>query len=264
MDRDRLVKEMHSHNWMHTIDLGNGVVTPGKWPVNSRILMAFQEIDFSGKKVLDVGTCNGLWSFEAEKRGASEVYSIDYLTHVNYWCSPAFKFAHKVLGSKALYYPDLNVYDVEQLGINDFDVVIFCGVYYYLKNPLLALSKLRKIMRTGGVIIIEGSIYSDDKDCYATYHYKNILNHDKSNWWVPSLRCLREWVESSFFDIRKEWVSEGNGSSFRRVKDMMKRVMGKYDRRVDRIVMIAEAVRRHDGMYRSPDPDLLEFFAEES
>jgi hypothetical protein len=71
-------------------------------------------------------------------------------------------------------------------------------------------------------------------------------------------------VESSFFDIRKEWVSEGNGSSFRRVKDMMKRVMGKYDRRVDRIVMIAEAVRRHDGMYRSPDPDLLEFFAEES
>lgn len=71
------------------------------------------------------------WSviISGRKEGTAEVHSFDYLTHADYWCTPAYQFAHNALQSKATYNPDLNVYDIEQLGINDFDIVVFCGVY---------------------------------------------------------------------------------------------------------------------------------------
>jgi tRNA (mo5U34)-methyltransferase len=163
------------------VSLGQGVKTPGRWPLNQNILSAYNKIDFHGKKVLDIGTCNGLWSFEAERRGASEVHSVDYLTHVGYWCTPAYKLAHEALGSRAAYHPDINVYDVQQLGIDDFDVVLFSGIYYHLKHPLLALTLIRRIMKEGGHIIIEGQIYPDMHRSYSSFHYKDVLLNDRSN-----------------------------------------------------------------------------------
>lgn len=147
--RETLLQEVRKIDWAHTIDLGDGVVTPGKWPVNRHIVAAFDQVDFRVKKVLDVGTCNGLWSFEAERRGAAEVHSIDHLRLVNYWRTPGYKVAHEALDSKAIYNPDLSVYDVDALGNGYFDAVIFCGVYYHLESPLHALAKLTRVLKTG-------------------------------------------------------------------------------------------------------------------
>jgi tRNA (mo5U34)-methyltransferase len=260
MANAELLEQVNSLEWMHTIDLGGGVVTPGKWPVNQHILQAFDCIDVKGKKVLDIGACNGLWTFEAEKRGASQVYSIDYLTHVNYWCTPAYKLAYDALQSKAIYNPDLPVYDIENLGIHDFDVIIFCGVYYHLKHPLLALAKLRKVLKTGGTIIIEGPIIQDDEHCYANFLYLD--TRDKSNWWIPTSRCLREWIECSFFEIVRELQDPDpeymNTISFS-MKKAVKKLLGNYEVPGKRMVIVAQGVAKKDVNYSTPDDDLIAF-----
>ncbi len=261
MEREKLIEEVAKHEWMHTIDLGQGVVTPGRWPTNPDVMRAFDSIDFKGKKVLDIGACNGLWSFEAERRGAAEVYSVDYLTHVNYWCTPAYKLAHEALRSRASYHPDLNVYDIAELGQSDFDVVVFSGVYYHLKHPLLALSRLRAVMSDGGRIIVEGPVYPDDERCYASFHYRDLLLGDKSNWYVPTRRCLREWIECSFFEIEETFEQPDpplgvlNG-----LKSRVRRLTGTPPPSIKRMVMTARAVSRHDDLYSTIDPDLERFF----
>lgn len=261
MNKEELQAEVAKHDWMHTIDLGQGVVTPGRWPLNQNTLMAYDRIDFKGKKVLDLGACNGLWSFEAERRGASEVYSVDYLTHVGYWCTPAYKLAHEALGSKARYFPDMNVYDVEQLGVKDFDVVIFSGIYYHLKHPLLALTILRRVMKEGAYLIIEGPIYPDAEQSYSSFHYRDLLFNDRSNWNVPSLRCLRDWVECSFFDIETEYFNQSlpDGGKHK-IKKALRSALGKPDDNILRTVMLARAVVRDDPLYSCPDPDLAACF----
>lgn len=259
MEREKLIQEIAKHNWMHTIDLGQGVVTPGRWPVNENVIKAYDQIDFKGKKVLDLGACNGLWSFEAERRGATEVHSVDYLTHVGYWCSPAYRLAHEALGSRASYHPDLNVYDVEQLGVNDFDVVVFSGIYYHLKHPVLALSKLRRVMKEGAHVVIEGPIYPDMARSYSSFHYRDLLFDDKSNWCVPTLRCLREWVECSYFEVEQEYFNRPDAfGQLNRLKVALRSCLGMPPGEILRTVMLARAVVRQDPLYAGVDPDLAE------
>lgn len=260
--KDELIEEVNKLSWLHTIDLGNGVVTPGKWTPSPLITQAFDKVNFKGKKVLDVGACDGLWSFEAEKRGASKVYSIDYIQFIDFAYKTTYQLAHEALGSNAHYYPDVSVYDVERLNINDFDVIIFCGVYYHLKNPLLALAKLRKVLKTGGRIIIEGPIINDSEQVFARFYYHKLYSDHISNWWVPSRACLPEWVECSFFDIVEKFEKPDpaymNGLAFK-LKTIVKRTLGRDTTFTKRLVILAEGVRRKDALYPFPDEDLAEF-----
>src|SRR4029079_4346065 len=149
---DELLEEVRRHSWYHAIDLGDGVVTPGSWSnAHWHLRRALDDIDFENKKVLDIGCLDGLWSFEAENRGASEVYATDLVSRVTPRRDVCFRMAQEILGSRAHYVPDLSVYDVERLGVRDFDVVLFPGVYYHLKDPLLAFARLRKVMKDGGL-----------------------------------------------------------------------------------------------------------------
>lgn len=261
MEREKLIQEVAKHDWMHTIDLGQGVVTPGRWPVNQNVIKAYDQIDFKGKKVLDLGACNGLWSFEAERRGATEVHSVDYLTHDGYWCTPAYQLAREALGSHTHYHPDTNVYDVEELGVNDFDVVVFSGIYYHLKHPVLALSRLRRVMKAGAQIVIEGPIYPDDQRSYSSFHYSDLLFNDKSNWCVPTLRCLRDWVECSFFEVEQEYFNQPEAfDRISRLKASIRSCLGMTSTEIVRTVMLARAVERKDPLYAPIDPDLVAYY----
>jgi tRNA (mo5U34)-methyltransferase len=123
--------------WAHSIDLGRGIVTPGHWGDHTPIFrQAMRDIDFRGEKVLDIGCWDGLWSFEAEKRGAAEVYATDYLAPRNRTELATFSLAYRALGSRAKYFPQVSVYDVERLGVDDFDLVIDAGIFYHLRDPL--------------------------------------------------------------------------------------------------------------------------------
>jgi tRNA (mo5U34)-methyltransferase len=237
--RDERAKRVNALRWMHSIDLGGGLTTPGAWgPPQPLILRAFGDIDFRGKKVLDIGCWDGLWSFEAEKRGAAEVYATDLTRHRVQREQPTFQLAHELLGSKARYVPDLGVYDIRRLGVSDFDIVLFLGVIYHLKHPLLALSRLRQVMSDGAIIVVESETLPTEENV-AQFYYREPYKQDHSNWWIPSLRVLREWVECSYFRLKREYTP-GVGPGTRHL-------------------LVANAVRDADPRYVFPDDELSAF-----
>src|SRR5215217_4635856 len=127
--------------WFHNIDL-NGVQTAPDHFLGDYPAVKFQEFahaipqNLSGKTVLDIGCNAGFYSIEMKRRGAARVVGIDsderYLAQARY--------AAEVLGA-TIEFKNLSVYNVAQLG-EKFDVVIFMGVLYHLRHPLLALDLL--------------------------------------------------------------------------------------------------------------------------
>jgi tRNA (mo5U34)-methyltransferase len=141
-------------DWFHSIDFGDGVVSPGVVPLASmqQALMYFQFPErVDGLRVLDIGTYDGFFAFEAERRGAREVVAID-VNPIDYYC---FGLAHRILRSKVRYH-HMSVYqlDPERLG-GPFDLVLFPGVFYHLRHILLALDNVWGVLKPDGLLIME-------------------------------------------------------------------------------------------------------------
>ena len=104
--------------------------------------------DLSGKRVLDVGAWNGGFTFECERRGAAEVvaYSLENPDQTG------FNRLKALLGSQATYQVG-SVYNLDARQLGQFDVILFLGVLYHLRYPLLAADKLRAVTR--GTLHIE-------------------------------------------------------------------------------------------------------------
>jgi tRNA (mo5U34)-methyltransferase len=264
--KDELIAEVSRHEWLYSVDLGGGLVTPGRFgPPNPQIKEAFGQLDFRGKQVLDIGCFEGQWSFEAEKRGAARVLATDYLvgdprarlSDEGIKELPTFRLAHAILGSRVEYRPDVSVYDITDLGGRNFDIVLFCGVYYHLKHPVLALSRLRQVTRDGGTLIVEGPVIDGPREAYARFFYNDVLADDRSNWWVPTLPCLLEWIECSYFEI--VLVS---GPTLQEVRSVgapgvsERRWPRRRREKIVRHTVIARAVSRKDPHYVLPDEDL--------
>jgi tRNA (mo5U34)-methyltransferase len=148
MTSEELQTQVKQINWWHQIDLGNGVITPGPDDTLARLNQLGLPDDLRGKTVLDIGAWDGAFSFEAERRGASRVLAIDeFIWAGKGWASKAgFEFARRALNSKV---EDmlLDVYDLSPERTGTFDLVIFSGVLYHLKHPLLALERVASVTR---------------------------------------------------------------------------------------------------------------------
>jgi tRNA (mo5U34)-methyltransferase len=242
LSRTELLAIAGQLSWVHNVDLGGGYVTDGAWgDGNPEINRALADVDFVGKRVLDIGCWDGRYSFEAERRGAREVHATDLISQRAFSAHPTFEIARAARRSHAVYHPDLSVYDVEKLEIDDFDVVIFAGVYYHLKDPLLAFSTLRRVMRAGGTILVEGAI-NTQPGCSASFYYREPYCGDHSNWWIPTVECLRQWIACSRFDIVREYDRWGHVDN-------------------PRHTVIADAVKGPDSLYSVPDERLARFMA---
>lgn len=189
--------------WYHKIELPDGTVTPGWAPLNVERYGVPE--DLTGKRVLDIGAWDGFWTWEALKRGASEVVAIDDfsddLGHLDkkerpMWqtfdlCREAFGFTipinpDKVVGDnintslegkwandkgQTVARIQTTVYLAEALGT--FDVIFFFGTIYHLRHPLLALDILSKIST--------GSIYIESAQLDDYSPYRGGLNRGYPN-----------------------------------------------------------------------------------
>ncbi len=166
--------------------------------------------DLSGKRVLDVGTRDGYYAFECERLGA-KVVAIDHsdpeLT--------GFPVAKAILRSK-VDYVQANVYDITPEQFGYFDLVLFLGVLYHLRHPLLALDRLRRVCR--GDLIVE-SLICDDRFFYAFDKSKSLaefsgelvdlpivqfleagrFHSDWTNKWSPNLSALCALMKDASF-----------------------------------------------------------------
>jgi tRNA (mo5U34)-methyltransferase len=218
---DELQAQADAHIWFHTIDLGDGVVTKGIGVQShgTEILP-----DVRGRSVLDIGAWDGNYSFLAEKAGAGSVVALDhYAWGVNfgardaYWreCKEkgifpdhsrdltdfwapelpgqrGFHFAANVLHSQVQpAIADFATTDLDALG--QFDVTLYLGVLYHMKEPLTCLERVRAVTKEVAVIETEAMhIHNHDRSSLLQFYAGNSLRVDFGNWFVPTIECLHE------------------------------------------------------------------------
>ena len=147
-DPQRLRTELQRFGtWYHNIDLGDGVFTNpdhprGDYPAGRWTdLRPYVPDDLTGKSVLDIGCASGYFAIEMKRRGADHVLGID----LREWALEQGRFAAGHLGLD-IEFRHMDAYDIDQLG-EHFDVVVFLGVLYHLRHPLLMLDLIREHCR---------------------------------------------------------------------------------------------------------------------
>jgi tRNA (mo5U34)-methyltransferase len=183
MDREQLKRAVDALEWFHTIDLGQGVVTPGRVdPLRQTLPRLDLPADLGGKTVLDIGAWDGFFSFEAERRGAKRVLAAD--SHAWWASKQPFELARRALGSRVEDF-DIDVMDLAPDKIGTFDLVLFLGVLYHLRHPMLALEKVFSV--TAGQLILETVVDLTWTSYPAMRFYPgDELAGDSSNWFGPN------------------------------------------------------------------------------
>jgi len=178
--------------WWHTIDLGDGVTTPGHSSARSQEVRA-KAIPGSlrGKSVLDAGCWDGFFSFWCERGGAA-VTPIDDFQHRDFVRSKygaelkggeGFRVAARLLGSRL----KLKRCDFASLQ-GPFDIVLFFGVLYHERHPLLALEHLARLTRECAVV--ETHYVKSSRQPFLRFYPGSSLNDDPTNFWGPTLSCV--------------------------------------------------------------------------
>ena len=180
-----LQDRINAIQWFHSIDLGDGIITPGAISLErlKPIADAIPQ-DLTDQTVLDIGAWDGYYSFLAEQRGARRVISLepnalgDPYYHQT---DDGFNLAKEVLHSNVIRWTrpleDLHDHPFK------FDVVFFFGVYYHLKDPILGFDIAAQLTRE--LLLVEGDalfypaalmLYDfDEKDKSKTWRFTKPL-----------------------------------------------------------------------------------------
>lgn len=181
--------------WWHRIELPDGSVTPGLDP-SAEKLLSLHMPDLKGKTVLDVGAFDGFFSFAAERLGASRVVAVD--TYV--WRRPGgkdgFEYARRRLGS-SVEDMEVEVLDISPETVGEFDVVLFLGVLYHMRHPLLALEKVASV--TKEMLIMETLVDVTFLRSPAAAFYPWKMLRDETNWWGPNRAAVVGMLNSVGF-----------------------------------------------------------------
>ena len=169
--------------------------------------------DLSGKTVLDIGCNAGFYSIEMKRRGADRVVAIDFDER---YLAQA-RLAAEVLEAE-IEFQQLSVYEIGRLE-EKFDVVLFMGVFYHLRHPLLALDLIRQ-HAARDLLVFQSMIRGEESpfEAEADYDFTNTQPFenpafprmyfierkyagDPTNWWAPNRSCVEAMLRSAGFHI---------------------------------------------------------------
>ncbi len=198
-------------SWYHSFEILPGITTPGQIEMNAaaRLDMFGVAADLKGIKALDIGTWDGPVAFELERRGA-EVTALD----VQDPNETGFNTAKTILDSRVTYVK-CDVVGMRNVLQNKFDLVIFCGVFYHLKNPVEAFESISLLLAESGIVCFEGEGFLHYAETTAGVPVTDLpltamaqsdvplaLSYaagykQASNWFVPNLACLKSWLTAA-------------------------------------------------------------------
>jgi tRNA (mo5U34)-methyltransferase len=205
-------------DWFHNMDL-RGVQTAPRHVLGDYPRVKWQRFagalpsDLSGRSVLDIGCNAGFYAIEMTRRGAARVVGIDsderYLAQA--------RFAAEVAGAD-IEFRRMSIYEVPALA-ERFDVVLFMGVFYHLRYPLLALDLLYE-HAAGDLLVFQSMLRGNpglraiardygfkerdlfDDPRYPRMHFvEHAYAGDPTNWWIPNRAAAEGMLRSAGFDI---------------------------------------------------------------
>jgi tRNA (mo5U34)-methyltransferase len=190
------IAELETLGFYHTIELPGGEVLPGLLSVErlrNRLTQFEIPADLRGKRVLDIGAWDGFYTFEMERRGA-HVVALDLFRNEK------FLLARDLVKSKAEYVVgDICRLSSKELG--RFDIVLFFGVLYHLKHPLLALENVCEL--TTDTAYVESYVIDDGTDLNAVpvleFYERTELRGQFDNWVGPNVSCLLAMARTAGF-----------------------------------------------------------------
>ena len=202
--------------WFHNLHLPDGRRTAPDHPLGDFPAFKWEQIapfipnDLTGARALDIGCNAGFYAFELARRGA-DVLAVDvdehYLRQAR-WAAEEFGLTARVTLRR------LGVYELAGLDLAPFDVVLFLGVLYHLRHPLLALDTVAQL--TGGRLVLQtltmpgeeradppADLGIDEREALrspgwpAMAFIEHELAGDPTNWWAPNAACVEAMVRSS-------------------------------------------------------------------
>jgi tRNA (mo5U34)-methyltransferase len=216
--------EAEKLRWYHCLRLTPGYTTPGISGFSLELRgweKAYQfpsKGDLQGKSLLDIGTMNGIFAFEAERRGASRVVATDRDPAGFPDAPEAFHLAGRALGSRVVEYRGLSIYDLDPKDIGEFDYVLLYGVIYHLKFPLLGLYKCAAVCKEQFIIETHVTLNDDLKRPMMLFYPGTELNDEPTNWWGPNPRCVDALIEHLGFEIIGRATAEQNVTGFQQAR----------------------------------------------
>ena len=200
--------------WYHTLELPGGVITPGEFdhrPIVDRLPWP----DLRGKRCLDVGSRNGFFAFEMERRGAAEVVSLDVDDPADLDMpasappadaiaaevragNEAFETARAALGSgvRRVY---RTVYELDPAWAGRFDFAVLGTLLMHLRDPVGALRAVRGV--TDALLLNEGVMPS--LTLLRRTPTADVVMRDEPFWFLPNPAALRRWVEAAGFEVER-------------------------------------------------------------
>ena len=222
-----------STNWYHGWEIVPGVHTPGRCKIEPKQMLDFYGVpeDLSGKRALDIGVWDGAYSFELERRGA-EVVALD----VQDPDENGFNTAKKILESQVehakcgIYHISSYTHDVagrySRQALGQFDLILYMGVFYHLKDPMRAFEAIKTVMKPDATLYFEGIVFDYAwktevrlqhrqqeieavRDLSIAYFAAEEYGYDRDNWYIPTVTCLYSWLISAGFSVQSMGLVEG-------------------------------------------------------
>ena len=206
--------------WYHVIEVAPGVETPGWFDLRPTV-ERLPWPDVRGKRCLDVGTYDGFFAFELERRGAAEVVATDIANHEQWDWPPhvrargseylrtvagprkgaGFEIARELLGSSARL-EQVDVYDLDPAALGEFDVVVCGSLLLHLRDPIRALFAIRSVCR--GWLLSTNQV-----DLVRSVRWRRPLvrldgTSDLCQWWIPNAAGHRQMLRAGGFEVERE------------------------------------------------------------
>jgi tRNA (mo5U34)-methyltransferase len=222
IDRAELQRRIAAnHDWYHSIELAPGVVTPGRVDTRGVVGRVPLPSSLAGKRCLDVGTWDGFWAFELERRGAAEVHAVDVPDPYR-WDWPArariresydggkenleqikragngFPIAREALGSSVERH-ELTVYEISPDELGTFDFVFVGSLLLHLRDPVGALERIRTV--ASDQVVFNDCIEPVLTKLLPRTPFARLDAEDRVWWWQPNLAALHSMIEQAGFEI---------------------------------------------------------------
>lgn len=190
-----------SVRWFHSFELPGSQRIDGIKSLN--ILRAEADLffneDVAGKSVLDIGAWDGYFSFEAERRGAARVLATDHFC----WSGPGwgtkdgFDLIHRALESRVETL-DVDVMGLSPASLGDFDIVLFLGVLYHVKDPYACLEAAARMCKNHLIIETVTALPLETIPAMRLYR-PGELGDDPTNFWAPNISALEVMLDTFGF-----------------------------------------------------------------